>query len=707
MAAAFLGRLSTDSSRHAFVPRCLATHTRLFSNPQQRSMSFTLSAFPVESEVAGPCPTINTKTDKHLDEDSMQQYVLPSSWVPVPLSATDSPLKTPSVKRRSKATPKTQKPSTPSIGTLDGHELQVPTSSHPVVPNLESITTVLIKTPSVHLLSIDSVTPKCALSEDQQPLEPTTEHSDRFFRSPTKVALAFPPMARGEPLHTEKENADSLARIISECNSLYLEQADAFMNATLPPKPNHWVQKSGWTRYNTDGSTMSVEHPTVGEPLVFDVEVMFRISAFPAMAVAVSPTAWYSWCAVPLVYKNSLRKTLDKRISLGPPGIPRVVVGHNVTYDRARIQEEYLEEPTSIAYICTMALNIALFRYNARETMVWIKLMEGKTSYALEPVPQGYWDCSGNSDKRLVTASTCNGLKHLVKLHLGETMDKSTRDLFSGHHLSSIRSPTTFQEAMRYCAEDVALTHGLYKKLFSMFRQEFPDTASFAMMLRMAPRANMQSFHIQCREFCDLLHGHSEQQLQVVADEIATQYQRCNSDAVSNSCLGQLDWTIRQHKHLGERPNWYCSFWVSAKVLMKWSSKKAATPYLLQLRWDGHEMLHSKEYGWVYYIRDDPQDLVSGKSKAAASKLDLKKLKFTTDETSDDFEPLFLADSSRIYFRVPHSDGKNARCGSPLHQGFYYAINNGRLSSGSASGQRYLELFARTLYWERIKSLYE
>ncbi|KAJ1334255.1 hypothetical protein BSLG_008182 [Batrachochytrium salamandrivorans] len=609
MAAAFLGRLSTDSSRHAFVPRCLATHTRLFSNPQQRSMSFTLSAFPVESEVAGPCPTINTKTDKHLDEDSMQQYVLPSSHA------------------------KDTKPSTPSIGTLDGHELQVPTSSHPVVPNLESITTVLIKTPSVHLLSIDSVTPKCALSEDQQPLEPTTEHSDRFFRSPTKVALAFPPMARGEPLHTEKENADSLARIISECNSLYLEQADAFMNATLPPKPNHWVQKSGWTRYNTDGSTMSVEHPTVGEPLVFDVEVMFRISAFPAMAVAVSPTAWYSWCAVPLVYKNSLRKTLDKRISLGPPGIPRVVVGHNVTYDRARIQEEYLEEPTSIAYICTMALNIALFRYNARETMVWIKLMEGKTNYALEPVPQGYWDCSSNSEKRLVTASTCNGLKHLVKLHLGETMDKSTRDLFSGHHLLSIRSPTTFQEAMRYCAEDVALTHGLYKKLFSMFRQEFPDTASFAMMLRMAPRANMQSFHIQCREFCDLLHGHSEKQLQVVADEIATH------------------------------------FWVSAKVLMKWSSKKAATPYLLQLRWDGHEMLHSKEYGWVYYIRDDSQDLVSGKSKAAASKLDLKRLKFTTDETSDDFEPLFLADSSRIYFRVPHSDGKNARCGSPLHQG--------------------------------------
>ncbi|KAJ1332565.1 hypothetical protein BSLG_008197 [Batrachochytrium salamandrivorans] len=521
--------------------------------------------------------------------------------------------------------------------TLSAFPVESEVAGH-IVPSIPRPTSILMKIAcsSMYfrrhtvssLLSIDSVTPKCALSEDQQPLEPTTEHSDRFFRSPTKVALAFPPMARGEPLHTEKENADSLARIISECNSLYLEQADAFMNATLPPKPNHWVQKSGWTRYNTDGSTMSVED--------------FGISSHGGGCITYSMVLMVR-CTVGI--QNSLRKTLDKRISLGPPGIPRVVVGHNVTYDRARIQEEYLEEPTSIAYICTMALNIALFRYNARETMVWIKLMEGKTNYALEPVPQGYWDCSSNSEKRLVTASTCNGLKHLVKLHLGETMDKSTRDLFSGHHLLSIRSPTTFQEAMRYCAEDVALTHGLYKKLFSMFRQEFPDTASFAMMLRMAPPGQYAIFPYSV------------------------------------------------------------SFWVSAKVLMKWSNKKAATPYLLQLRWDGHEMFTPSMDGCIIFVTI-PKTLFLASRRLLLVNLILRT-QVHYGQTSDDFEPLFLADSSRIYFRVPHSDGKNARCGSPLHQGFYYAINNGRLSSGSASGQRYLELFARTLYWERIKSLYE
>ena len=47
-------------------------------------------------------------------------------------------------------------------------------------------------------------------------------------------------------------------------------------------------------------------------------------------------------------------------IPLGSDDSPRLVIGHNVGYDRVRLGEEYRLERTGTRYLDTMALHIAV-----------------------------------------------------------------------------------------------------------------------------------------------------------------------------------------------------------------------------------------------------------------------------------------------------------------------------------------------------------
>lgn len=62
----------------------------------------------------------------------------------------------------------------------------------------------------------------------------------------------------------------------------------------LPEKPSKWEFRTGWTKYNVDGSFEAVEAPSESI-LFFDVEVCLLDGQLPTLAVALSPTNWYSW----------------------------------------------------------------------------------------------------------------------------------------------------------------------------------------------------------------------------------------------------------------------------------------------------------------------------------------------------------------------------------------------------------------------------
>src|SRR6266581_7199242 len=74
------------------------------------------------------------------------------------------------------------------------------------------------------------------------------------------------------------------------------------------------------------------------EMLTFDVETMPNYHPYPVMACAATPNAWYAWISPWL-----LGETDDPQhfIPFGDPSWPKVIVGHNVAYDRIRTLDEY------------------------------------------------------------------------------------------------------------------------------------------------------------------------------------------------------------------------------------------------------------------------------------------------------------------------------------------------------------------------------
>ena len=78
--------------------------------------------------------------------------------------------------------------------------------------------------------------------------------------------------------------------------------ARKFLSGNIPIKPNEkeWILQSGWTRYEIGKEPELVEFPLEDE-LVFDVEVLFKVSKYPVMATCASSKAWYGWVSPVLI----------------------------------------------------------------------------------------------------------------------------------------------------------------------------------------------------------------------------------------------------------------------------------------------------------------------------------------------------------------------------------------------------------------------
>lgn len=157
-------------------------------------------------------------------------------------------------------------------------------------------------------------------------------------------------------------------------------------------KPVSWSIEPGWTKYpilrSEDGLAqalgpgVSVPYPDKQDDmLVFDVETMVQEGPFPVMATAASPNAWYSWLSPWLLQRGQNHERKDHLIPLGPSGLhdpARLVVGHNVSYDRARTLEEYTLNLGSTRWLDTMSLHVATRGISSPQRPAWIKHNKAK-----------------------------------------------------------------------------------------------------------------------------------------------------------------------------------------------------------------------------------------------------------------------------------------------------------------------------------------
>jgi DNA polymerase gamma 1 len=104
--------------------------------------------------------------------------------------------------------------------------------------------------------------------------------------------------------------------------------------------------------------------------LVFDVETMPGYHPYAVLACAASPNGWYSWSS-PWLFDQCADP--EQLVSLGEPNVARIVVGHNVSYDRARIREEYSLAGSRTRFIDTMALHVAVKGISSHQRPEWMK----------------------------------------------------------------------------------------------------------------------------------------------------------------------------------------------------------------------------------------------------------------------------------------------------------------------------------------------
>jgi len=93
------------------------------------------------------------------------------------------------------------------------------------------------------------------------------------------------------PLHGA--NIDEHFRTVAAQQTLpYRVNAVQLASASLPPQPDKWILREGWTKYDfVNKKCYAVDYPDE-QAVVLDVEVLVAEGNYPAIATAASATAW-------------------------------------------------------------------------------------------------------------------------------------------------------------------------------------------------------------------------------------------------------------------------------------------------------------------------------------------------------------------------------------------------------------------------------
>jgi DNA polymerase gamma 1 len=329
--------------------------------------------------------------------------------------------------------------------------------------------------------------------------------------------------------------------------------------------------------------------------LTFDVETMPKYHPYPVMACAASSNAWYAWIS-PWILGES--NDPQHFIPLGSPSVPKILVGHNVSYDRIRVSDEYSVHDNANRFIDTMSLHIAVSGISSHQRPAWTKyrkakiLEEEQREEAVEVIV-GYMKSvkereqtetdvtkrqelrnvyqemedsllqlqtqNGSNDsiaeggeggaeaaKRWEDITASNSLKEVAKLHCNIDLDKEIRsELFSAEP-DHVRN--NLIDFLDYCATDVQTTFQVYSVTLPAFLSACPHPISFAGMLIMgSPFLTVDENWEQYLRKADAVYHEMEEKVEAKLKSLAEEARDMMNDGEErwkfDPWLSQLDWT--------------------------------------------------------------------------------------------------------------------------------------------------------------------
>ncbi|KAL1509827.1 hypothetical protein ABEB36_004506 [Hypothenemus hampei] len=427
----------------------------------------------------------------------------------------------------------------------------------------------------------------------------------------------------------------------------------------IPKPPSHWLLEEGWTRYEEGKKPEKVDFP-IEKAIVFDVEVCMRIGKTATLATAVSNKAWYSWISPMLINGTSAPNTNNQYHveSLVPlestsneTGLnlsqhhlnPKIVVGHNVSFDRARIKEQYWLNKSGTRFVDTMSLHICV---------------SGLTSYQRTVMKSEKFD---EDDDIWKESSSLNNLVDVYKLYCDKKISKDTRNIFIQGTLADIKED--FQNVMNYCCGDVKATYEIFQVLYPIFLERFPHPVTLAGMLELGmsylPINQNWNRYISDAEqafedlekesqvllsqranlACQMAHDNAyKRDIWFWDEDWDTKYLKMKKpskksgkqESVTNLEINEVEEEEEEGNRLEEKfkelwttkdllpkvrtilpgyPNWYRKLctkpssspdWVPGPHLLSTSMK--ITPKLLSLTWEGYPLHYIQGQGWGFLI---------------------------------------------------------------------------------------------------------
>jgi DNA polymerase gamma 1 len=296
-----------------------------------------------------------------------------------------------------------------------------------------------------------------------------------------------------------------------------LSLARKFASITILTPPESWVHEAGWTKYYPDGSFEHVDNLADETLICFDVETMPPHHQYAVMACAATPDAWYSWLSPWLL---GIDDSPEHLVPIGDPSRDRVIVGHNVSYDRARILEEYHVKRTKSRFLDTMALHVSVKGISSHQRPSWMtrrKAREENKNIRVETIDavknmlhdaearmqkemdahnrerlkrevaemedslphlNNLEDVDDEDMTRWEDITSVNSLAEVARLHCGIEISKAPRNDFMKSPPDVIRAD--LDAYLSYCAQDVGVTHRVYTKVLPLFLEACPSPVTFA-----------------------------------------------------------------------------------------------------------------------------------------------------------------------------------------------------------------------------------
>ncbi|KAI9703129.1 MAG: DNA-directed DNA polymerase gamma mip1 [Candelina mexicana] len=549
------------------------------------------------------------------------------------------------------------------------------------------------------------------------------------------VNLSKDHLARHDLLGRNQDNADPVAfelpplqgssldehfyRLGRDASEPWLSQAIAFAKSHTPSKPRRWVRRSGWTKYYADGRTEAVDAPQ-DSMLTFDTEVMWKESSFAVMACAVCPTAWYAWLSPWLLGESENDRHL---IPIGDPQQARIIVGHNIGYDRARVAEEYGVRQSKNMFLDTMSLHVAVNGMCSRQRPTWMKhrknrevrdKIAGETnSVELAALLESKM-LTEDEEELWVGRSSINSLRDVARFHCGVTIDKAQRDSFGELDRKGICRK--LEELLDYCAADVNITHRVYQKVFPGFLNVCPHPVSFGALRHLSSvilpvDRTWESYIANAEATYHRLSDAVQERMVGLADK-ALEVKDHPNKYRNDPWLRQLDWSGQEIKMVkgkkkgeGPRPStrqkkpgmpkWYKDLFPKSDSPISLSVRTRIAPLLLRLSWEGHPVVWSDKYGFTFQVPLSEAFMYNDKAVIEC-------------DMSEEENVTLRDDKKHRYFKIPHKDGPAARVASPLAKPFLPFFENGTLSSEFPYAKEALDMNASCSYWissrDRIRS---